>query len=439
MQAQCVGDQGGLRRRHQVATARRLHGDIRGDLVAQRHLPDLRCALVVAGHQRTGHRRGRACVGIAAERDGARARAGRVAQRLEMTGQRAGAPVGGMRVGQPVRAVPCGLLQYRDDGVAGHPHAHRVLLPRVGFHQHAEAVTQQEIAVREPRWRNVVGEARAGVVLAHQRRVVRQWQRTLLGQIGNHRIAPAGAVLAQRRVARVHRFHLHRHIVFELRAIGGVQVHVHQWVPLLHQPQHRLHLRRVGLDVIAVEIEVLRGGAPTHLFGAALVGAVPGAEALMAVHIEHRHEDPHHLVEHPFAGGAIKQLAQGQEARVLAIDLAGMDAALHQHHRQCALRRARRIQRAAGGHHQRLHRPPFRRGAEADAAHRLRVALRECIAQGDDLIKAAGLHKTAALGQGGQWLGSQGGGGRGEQQQAQGEAGEAGHPAVRCSRKTFAM
>lgn len=167
------------------------------------------------------------------------------------------------------------------------------------------------------------------------------------------------------------RFHLHRHVVLELGTIGDVQVHVHQRVPLLHQLQHRLHFRRVGLDVVAIEIEVLCGGAPAHLLGAALIGAVARTAALMPIDVEHRHEHPHQLVEHAFAGLAVEQLAQCQKARVLAIDLAGMEAALDQHHRQFLLRGRLGVERATGGGDQGLHRPAFRRGAELDATHRL--------------------------------------------------------------------
>lgn len=273
----------------------------------------------------------------------------------------------------------------------------------------------------------------------HEGRVVGQRQRALFFQVGKHCVAPAGAIALQGRIAGMHRFHLHRHVVLELGAIGDVQVHIHQRVPLLHQLQHGLHFRRVRFDVIAVEIEVLRSGAPAHLFGAALIGAVPGTEALMSVDVEYRYEHPHQLVEHAVAGLAVEQLAQSKKARVLAIDLAGVDAALDQDHRQLALRGRLRVECATGGGDQGLHRPALGLSAELDATHGLRVALRKRIAQCNDFVVAAGLDKTAALCLSGQRRGSQRGGGGSQQQQAQGQASEAGHPAVQCSRKTFAM
>ncbi len=270
------------------------------------------------------------------------------------------------------------------------------------FHQHAEAVAQLEIAVREARRGHAVLEAGGGIVVDHERGVVGQRQRALPLHVGEHAVAQAQAVAAQCGVAGMERFHLHRHVVFELRAVGDVQVHVQQRIPLFDQAQHRLHLRRVGLDVVAVEVEVLRGGAPAHLLRAALIGPVPGAEALVAIDVEHRHEQPHLLVQRAARGLAVEQLAQRQEAGVLAVDLAGVDAALDQHHRQLARLRGGRLQRAGGGHRQRLHRPAFGRGAEGEAAHCLRIALRERVAQCDGLRIAAGTRVTAAFGLRGQ-------------------------------------
>src|SRR3546814_3017427 len=86
-------------------------------------------------------------------------------------------------------------------------------------------------------------------------------------------------------------------LLAELGAVGHVQVDVEDRVPGVDQRQHRLHFRRVGLQVVAVEVVVLRGGAPAHFLGAALVGAVPAPEALVAVDVEHRHEQQHLAVE----------------------------------------------------------------------------------------------------------------------------------------------
>ena len=131
---------------------------------------------------------------------------------------------------------------------------------------------------------------------------------------------------AQAGVAGMQWLDLHRDVVLELRAVGGVQVYGGDGVPLRHQPQHGLHLGRIGLQVVAVEVEVLRRGAPAHLLRAALVGTVPGAKALVAVHVEHRHEHQHLALERARRGGSFQHLAEREEAGILAVDLAGVDA-----------------------------------------------------------------------------------------------------------------
>ena len=150
-------------------------------------------------------------------------------------------------------------------------------------------------------------------------------------QVADHRITPLLAHLAELLVAGIHGFHLDGNIVLELRSVGDVQIHGQQRIPLIHEGEHRLHFRRVGLHVIAVQVVVLRGGAPAHFHGAALVGTVPCAEAFMAIHVEHRHEHPDQFVQGPFCSLAFQYFTQCQEACILAIDFTGMDAALDQH------------------------------------------------------------------------------------------------------------
>ena len=118
----------------------------------------------------------------------------------------------------------------------------------------------------------------------------------------------------------------------------------------------------------------------------------------MAVGVEHRHEDQHHVLQGAGRGLAPEHLAQRQEAGVLAVDLAGVDAALDQQHRQAARTCGFGRERAAARGHQRLHRPAFRRGAEVDAAHGIGMAGREGVAEGDDFGIAPGAEEAGALG-----------------------------------------
>jgi hypothetical protein len=68
-----------------------------------------------------------------------------------------------------------------------------------------------------------------------------------------------------------------------------------------------------------------------------LIRAVPSAEPLVAINIEHRHEDEHELFQRAVGRLVFQCLANRQKAGVFAVDFAGMNASLHQQHRQSAL------------------------------------------------------------------------------------------------------
>ena len=108
--------------------------------------------------------------------------------------------------------------------------------------------------------------------------------------------------------------------MLELRAVGDVQVDVRERVPGVHEPQHRLHLGRIRLRVVAIQVEVLRSRAPSHLLGSALVGPVPAPESFVAVDVEDRDKHQHLPVQRAFRGAVLQRFAQGEEARVLAVD-----------------------------------------------------------------------------------------------------------------------
>ncbi len=207
----------------------------------------------------------------------------------------------------------------------------------------------------------------------------------------------------------MHRLDLHRQVVFELGAVGDVQVDIDQRIPGADHGQHGLHFRRVGLGVVAVQVEILGGRAPAHFDRAALVRAVPFLEALVAVDIEYGNENQDLLFQRAGRSLVVEDLAQRQKARVLAVNFAGMDAALHQHHRQAALPGRLRREGAAARDHQRLHRPPLRRAPELDAFDRRGVGCLELRAQGDDFIVASRCHETGAFGQCGDGGGGKGG------------------------------
>ena len=99
---------------------------------------------------------------------------------------------------------------------------------------------------------------------------------------------------------------------------------------------------------------------------------------------------------------AVEHLAQREEARVLAVDLAGMNAALHEHDRPLRAMRRRRVEHAIGGGDQREHRPAFRRAAELDAADLRRPRLLIRGTQALDFVVATGALIARLFGDGAQ-------------------------------------
>src|SRR5262249_7416038 len=130
-----------------------------------------------------------------------------------------------------------------------------------------------------------------------------------------------------------------------------------------------------------------------------LIGSIPAAEALVTVDVEHRDEDEGEPPQRAWRCTAREQLAQREKARVLAIDLTGVNAALHEHHRTALLARRRRIQHAILRGHQCQHGARFGRAAELHAAYFSGPGLLEAAAQALNFLVAAGALEAAALGE----------------------------------------
>ena len=67
----------------------------------------------------------------------------------------------------------------------------------------------------------------------------------------------------------------------------------------------------------------------------------------MPIDVEHGHEEQHLLLQRAAQHLALEEVAQRPEAGVLAVNFAGMDTTLHQHHRQFHLPRTFRRERPA--------------------------------------------------------------------------------------------
>jgi len=100
---------------------------------------------------------------------------------------------------------------------------------------------------------------------------------------------------------------------------GRVQVDVRERVPRVHEPQHRLHLGRIRLRVVTIQVEVLRGSSPSHLLGPRWFGRFQRPNLSVAVDVEDRDEHQHLPVQRAFRGAVLQRFTQGEEARVLAV------------------------------------------------------------------------------------------------------------------------
>jgi len=182
----------------------------------------------------------------------------------------------------------------------------------------------------------------------------------VLRELGGRPLEPAGR--------RGRRFDLDRYVVLELGAVGGVQVDVHRGIPCFVEGEHGVHLRCLGLGVIAIQIEILRGGAKSHLLGAALIGPLVGPEPLVAIDVEHRDEHRGDRREGARQRLAFEQLVQGQKAAVLAVDLARVNTALKENHRAVLVARRLRGEHAIRRRCDGQHGAPFWGGAESNTA-----------------------------------------------------------------------
>lgn len=148
--------------------------------------------------------------------------------------------------------------------------------------------------------------------------------------------------------------------MLELGAVGHVQIDQQDRVPLCQKPQHGLHLGRVGLRVVAVQIEILRRCPPSHFLGSNLVGTIPAAEPLVAVDIEDGDEQQRRALERTRSGFPFEHLSKREEAGIFAVDLASVNATLHEHDGAIPIAGGSRVEHAVGRRDQCQQRSVFR-------------------------------------------------------------------------------
>ncbi len=154
------------------------------------------------------------------------------------------------------------------------------------------------------------------------------------------------------------------HVILVIGAVRDVIIHKKVRQPPVPQLQESARLRRIGLQVIAIQIQVLRLRAPAHLLGSVLIDAVVKAEALMAVGVVNRDDQHHGAVEQRRFALGDHHVAQQRQAGIFAIHLAGVDGVLNEHNGTVRLVQRRRIEDPVFGNSHHIKIAVFARLAE---------------------------------------------------------------------------
>ncbi len=402
MEAKLLAEPGSLGRRHDVSGARKLDTDCRLELVEKGHLPYLWLARVVTRPKAARDVRRIPAVRISPELYRHRFAGGFEGQWDLRRAARASGLVGRAGCFQPLNPMACREVDQAFEDIPRHPHAGLVVLPGMGLHQHREAVSGRPVRRTETGRRDADRKARARIILLEEGGVEGQRQMALPFESLEQRVPRRARLIAQWLGPPVDRLEEDGDVRLELRAVGDMEIGKENGIPRVHQLQHRHHLRGIRLGVVAIEVEILPRHPPAHLLGAVLIRPVMGTEALVAIDVEDGHEDEGHLRQGPGDGFVLEELAKKPEAGVLAVDLSGMNPALHEDDRPALFPSGLRLEGRVRGCHQRQHRPAFRRRPEAAAANLLRIGFLKGRAKLHDFVVATGLRPAAPFCGGGQ-------------------------------------
>ncbi len=205
---------------------------------------------------------------------------------------------------------------------------------RVRLAQHRDAVAEPDVVGAEARARIVGRPPARGIVLRDEVPIVER--------LDAMPRAHAFAERRQQRVARVdsaeegrriERWRVRERVAVEA-AVGGVEVHEHIGVPRVDDGERCDRLRRLRLDVVAIEIEALRVGTLAHQRRAVLLAAVLllRRELLVAVGVvDRKHEDVERVGD--TRARRERQIADECLRGFLSLHFTGVDVGLDEHDR----------------------------------------------------------------------------------------------------------
>ncbi len=146
-------------------------------------------------------------------------------------------------------------------------------------------------------------------------------------QFGGHGfVKPARS--ARRHIGRV--VFIEGHVVLEIGSVGDVIVDKKVGQPAMKHLQEGARLGRVGLLVVAVEVDVGAVAAPSGQFRPVLVDAVVGGAAFVAIDVVNGDEDEDDVIQQRGAGLGDDDVPEQRQARILAVHFSGVDGVLHQ-------------------------------------------------------------------------------------------------------------
>ena len=211
------------------------------------------------------------------------------------------------------------------------------------------------------------------------------------------------------------------------RAVGGVQVDHHVRVEVVQQPHHRARLRRLELDVVAVDVEPLRVGARALAADRAVLEAAAGQrDLLVAVGVVVGVHEQHHRRQ-PVGVLARGDVADQRQHRLLALDLAGVDVGLQVDAQPVRGQHGGRPRVGDAADHGQQQRPALEGVAEGRDVHEVRGGVHR-VEERLHVVVAAGLGEVGAFGAGLQAVQRRGtaglgGGRRGHESEGRGDEG----------------
>ena len=113
-------------------------------------------------------------------------------------------------------------------------------------------------------------------------------------------------------------------------AVSYVAIDKQVGFPLVPETNPGTRFRRVGFHVVAIEILIRAGRAPTHLDWTILVDPIVWARSFVSVGVVNRNEEQDDVCQQSFESFRDAEVAKQSETRVFAVGFTGVNAGLNQ-------------------------------------------------------------------------------------------------------------